>query len=80
MQFTKSKRYLYKTPIKTTQIRHKPYQLVHKNINQLIYNNQVIIAQWLAWWLATGKVQDSNPGQGENFLISDEKGNLIIQI
>ena len=43
-------------------------------------NDQVVIAQWLARWLATGEVPGSNPGKGENLLISDYKGNLIIQI
>ena len=28
--------------------------------------NQVIIAQWLAWGLATVEVPVSNPGKGEN--------------
>ena len=39
--------------------------------------DQVIIAPWLAWWLATGEVLCSNPGKGVNLLISDYKGNLI---
>ena len=30
-----------------------------------------VIAQWLAWWLATKEVPGSNPGKGENLLISD---------
>ena len=33
--------------------------------------DQVIIAQWLAWQIATGEVPGSNPGKGENLLISD---------
>ena len=33
--------------------------------------DQVIIAQWLAWRLATWEVPGSNPGKGENLLISD---------
>ena len=32
---------------------------------------QVFIAQWLAQQLATGVVPGSNPGKGENLLISD---------
>ena len=36
-----------------------------------IEGNQVVIAQWLAWRLATGEVPGSNPGKGENLLISD---------
>ena len=32
---------------------------------------QVVIAQWLAWRLATRVVPGSNPGKGENLLISD---------
>ena len=42
--------------------------------------DQVVIAQWLAWRLAIGEVLGSNPGKGENLVISDLKGNLIIQI
>ena len=38
--------------------------------NQLM-GNQVIIAQWLARWLATGEVLGSNPGKGKNLLISE---------
>ena len=33
--------------------------------------NQVVIAQRLAWRLATDEILGSNPGKGENFLISD---------
>ena len=33
--------------------------------------NQVVIAQWLAQRHATGEVPGSNPGKGENLLISD---------
>ena len=41
--------------------------------------NQVVIAQWLAWRLATSEVPGLNPGKGENLLISDlKKGNLIV--
>ena len=29
---------------------------------------EVIIAQWLAWQLATGEVPGSNPGEGENLI------------
>ena len=29
------------------------------------------MTQWLAWQLATGEVPGSNPGQGDNLLISD---------
>ena len=35
--------------------------------------NQVFIAQWLAWRLATGELLGLNPGKGENLLISDKK-------
>ena len=45
-----------------------------------IRSYQVVIAQWLARRLATGEVLGSNPGKSENLLISDLKGNLIIQI
>ena len=31
----------------------------------------VVIAQWLAWRLATGEVSGSNSGKGDNLLISD---------
>ena len=31
--------------------------------------DQVIIAEWLAWQLATGEVLGSNPGKGKNLLI-----------
>ena len=41
-------------------------------------HNQVIIAQWLARRLATGEVLGSNSDKGENLLISELKGNLII--
>ena len=34
-------------------------------------NYQVVIAQWLARRLATGEVPGSNPGKGENLLISE---------
>ena len=30
--------------------------------------DQVIIAQWLAWQLATGEVPGLNPGKGDNDL------------
>ena len=33
--------------------------------------NQVVMAQWLARRLAIGEVPGSNPGEGENLLISD---------
>ena len=39
--------------------------------------NQVVIAQWLAWRLATEEVPVSNPDKGDYLLISDQKGNLI---
>ena len=32
--------------------------------------DQVVIAQWLARRVATGEVPGSNPGKGENLLIS----------
>ena len=32
---------------------------------------QVVIAQWLARRLPTGEVPGSNPGKGEDLLISD---------
>ena len=32
---------------------------------------EFVIAQWLARQLATGEVLGSNPGKGENLLISD---------
>ena len=44
-----------------------------KQLIQFFY--QVVIAHWLAWWLATGEVSGSNPDKGENLLISDYKGN-----
>ena len=34
-------------------------------------SNQVVIAQWLEWRLATRVVPGSNPGKGKNLLISD---------
>ena len=34
-------------------------------------DHQVVIAQRLAWRLATGEVPGSNPGKGENLLIFD---------
>ena len=33
--------------------------------------HQVVIAQWLARQLATGEVLGSNPGKGDNLLISE---------
>ena len=33
--------------------------------------NQVVIAQWLAWKNVIGNVLGSNPGKGDNILISD---------
>ena len=39
--------------------------------------SQVVIAQWLARWLATEEVPGSNPGKGDNLLLSGHKGNLI---
>ena len=33
--------------------------------------DQVVIAQWLAWRLATVEIPGSNPGTTENLLISD---------
>ena len=41
-------------------------------------NPQVVIAQLLAWQLATGEVPSLNPGKGDNLLISDKKGNFIV--
>ena len=41
------------------------------------HGDQVVIAQLLARRLATVEVLGSNPGKGENLLISDKKGNLI---
>ena len=32
---------------------------------------QVVIAQWLARWLANGEVPGSNPSKGKHLLISD---------
>ena len=40
-------------------------------VNLRVFPHQVIIAQWLAWRLATGEVPGSNPGKGENLLISN---------
>ena len=37
----------------------------------------MVIAQWLAWRLAIKLVPGSNPGKGDNLLISDKEGNLI---
>ena len=45
-------------------------------MSQTCGRNQVIIAQWLAWQLATVEVPGSNPDKGDNLLISDLKGNL----
>ena len=36
---------------------------------------QVVIAKWLARWLATGEVLGSNPGMGEN-VIKQQTSNL----
>ena len=33
--------------------------------------HQVVIAQWLARRHATGEIPGSNPGKGDNLLISD---------
>ena len=49
--------------------RSNPYV---KN-NYICWTNQVVIAQWLALWLATGEVLGSNPGKGENLLLSDKR-------
>ena len=43
--------------------------------NKVFY--QVVISQWLAWWLATWEVPASNLGKEEKLLISNLKGNLI---
>ena len=40
-------------------------------ISQFVGTNQVVIAQWLAQRLATREVPGSNPGKGENLLISE---------
>ena len=45
--------------------------LAKKSIKSTKLNDQVVIAQRLAPWLATGEVPGSNPGKGENLLISD---------
>ena len=37
------------------------------------FNLNIYIAQWLARQLATGEVPGSNPGKGENLLISEKK-------
>ena len=45
-------------------------ECVKTNSNSLsLY--QVVTAQWLAWRLATAEDPSSNPGKGENLLISD---------
>ena len=36
------------------------------NKNKKVYLHQVVKAQWLAWWLATGEVPGSNPDKGDN--------------
>ena len=46
------------------------------NFFRLIY--QVVIAQWLALRLVTREGPGSNPGKGENLIISDKIGKLII--
>ena len=43
-----------------------PIVFLHQ-VNKMVKTNQVIIAQCLAWRLATGEVQSSNPGKGENY-------------
>ena len=40
------------------------------NISKILHP-QVVIAQWLAQWLATGEVRGSNSGEGDNLFISD---------
>ena len=39
-----------------------------KNSIKSFQNYQVIIAQWLAWWLATGEVPGSNRDKGDNLI------------
>ena len=39
--------------------------------NDFSFRDEVVIAQWLARWLAIGEVVGSNPYKGENLLISD---------
>ena len=56
---------------KRTQTFLTPFQKID-NFNFLISMlDQVVIAQWLAQWRATGEVPGSDPGKGENLLISD---------
>ena len=47
------------------------FEVKNTSINQTVMEYQVIIAQWLARRLATGEFRGSNPGKGENLLISD---------
>ena len=51
----------------------KAHPFISMDLHLLVIecNNQVIIAPWLAWRLATGEVTGSNPGKGENLLFSD---------
>ena len=56
-------------------VREAVIELIQKKqqscLSLLFCANQVVIAQWLVWQLATGKVPGSNPGKGDNLLISD---------
>ena len=47
--------------------KHKKIIFQPTNITPL-NQNQVVIAQWLAWQPATGEVPGSNPGKGKNLL------------
>ena len=48
----------------------------------MLYNrsiNQAVIAQWLAWRLATIEVPGSNSGKGESLLISEYKPWMVVK-
>ena len=42
-------------------------------MEQRKWKDQVVIAQWLVQRLGAGKVPGSNPGKGDNLLISEKK-------
>ena len=59
--------------LKPTHYLHQvsPMYSIPSDNFKLVLFNQVVIAQWLAWRLATGDVLGLSPGKGENLLISD---------
>ena len=49
--------------------RSAPRQICSTVFSFIVAFHCVILAQWLAWPLATGEVPGSNPGKGDNLII-----------